>query len=256
MKRIINILFVFAMAWVCLPYPVMGEVPNDESTNVDVRQLTEEEVDEILQDDDYVYGREELRERREKTWWDRFKDWLRSLFKPVEIPIPDQPDIKVPDTSGISVFATIVKYLLIALFVGVVLWFIYKTWYLRPIRKKDKEIEEEDFITYEEDITQLDFEHWLADALSKKDFRKAVRLQFLNSLKLLAELKLINWKMNKTNYDYYFELAGHRSQPQFMDVTNTFEYIWYGDFAINKEHYESVAEDFTEFNATIKQHHE
>lgn len=234
------------------------DVPRDADTTIQVRTLSDEQVKEILSTDDYIYGREELLERREEmgielSWWERFKQWLRDLFQPPDIDMDLSPGAAPPPSTGFAIFVEIMKWVLIGGFVSTILWFLYKAWYLSPIKRKPKEAEEEEFITYDEDITKLDFEYWLADALSKKDFRKAVRLQFLNSLKLLAQLNLIHWKIDKTNYDYYYELSGHGIQPGFMNITNTFEYIWYGDFDLNKQQYDHIARDFKLFVAKLEE---
>lgn len=176
-----------------------------------------------------------------------------STFSPPPTPnLPDAPDV---DGEGLSNFLI---WVLIALAVGLVGWLVYKNFSKDAIKgKKKKAKEESEYVDFEDeeaefDIHEVEFVDDITLAVRAGNYRKAVRLRFLNALKGLAEKSLIYWKINKTNIDYYYELAGQKElRPAFMDVTTVYDYVWYGEFKIGEEEYRQVDETFNKFNEQL-----
>lgn len=79
-----------------------------------------------------------------------------------------------------------------------------------------------------------------------------MRLFYLYSLKRLDESALISWLPEKTNQTYIAELADPEKRQQFSRLTTQFEYIWYGEFFIDKETFGYVKGDFDRFNGKGK----
>lgn len=98
-----------------------------------------------------------------------------------------------------------------------------------------------------ENIHEIDFNSELDKAVSVGNYRLAVRLLYLRSLKQLSDGGLINWQINKTNTAYVQELAAGEQRDTFSLLTRQFEYVWYGDFAINAEIYKRISTLFTNF---------
>ncbi|CAN5131730.1 hypothetical protein BH09BAC3_BH09BAC3_28130 [soil metagenome] len=91
-----------------------------------------------------------------------------------------------------------------------------------------------------ENIHEMNFEKLLQEALSKKEYRLAVRLTFLNALKLLSDKQHVDWRPGKTNHDYVEELKHGELKIGFNELSFYFDYAWYGDFNVNESMYNRV----------------
>ncbi|WP_245328349.1 DUF4129 domain-containing protein [Hymenobacter aquaticus] len=80
-----------------------------------------------------------------------------------------------------------------------------------------------------ENIHALDFNALLAEAEAAGNYRLAVRLGYLAVLKQLTDRGLIQWQPEKTNHDYLRELTARPLRPAFRELTQQFEYVWYGE---------------------------
>jgi hypothetical protein len=98
-----------------------------------------------------------------------------------------------------------------------------------------------------ENIHEINFDEAIENALLIKDYRLAVRLLYLRSLKQLSDSNLINWKLGKTNTAYLNEIADAEQRRQFSIVTRQFEYVWYGDFPVDGQSFQNINAIFQEF---------
>jgi Domain of unknown function (DUF4129) len=96
----------------------------------------------------------------------------------------------------------------------------------------------------EEDIRNMDLPAAIAAAEKEGNYRLALRLQYLNSLKQLYEKKLIGYAINKTNHDYARELSGTGYAESFSRITLLYEFGWYGEFSVDGEMYRRIREVF------------
>ncbi len=91
----------------------------------------------------------------------------------------------------------------------------------------------------------------IREAEAKNDFNLSVRYLYLQSLKKLSDNELIVFSPDKTNNLYVHELAGRNYQQDFSYLTLNYEYLWYGRFAIDKQKYQGLKNDFISFNKKI-----
>ncbi|HSQ45221.1 MAG TPA: hypothetical protein VLM16_09505 [Ginsengibacter sp.] len=89
------------------------------------------------------------------------------------------------------------------------------------------------------------------EAESQNDFNLAIRYLYLQSLKKLSDRELIFFSADKTNKFYVQELSGHAFQSEFASLTLNYEYMWYGKFAINRDRYQQLKQEFILFNKKI-----
>ena len=81
--------------------------------------------------------------------------------------------------------------------------------------------------TVEEDtIYGVDFAKGITDALSRHDYREAVRLLYLQTLKQLSDEGRIDWQLYKTPTQYINEVR----LPAFRQLTHHFLRVRYGNF--------------------------
>ena len=123
------------------------------------------------------------------------------------------------------------------LLIGVVGWLVYK---FRPgifgRGKKDSL----DYELEDDTIYGIDFEAAISAALERQDYREAVRLRYLQTLKLLTEAEKIDWQLHKTPTQYTYEFA----DEAFLKMTRHFLRIRYGNFEATPEIYEEMTASF------------
>lgn len=207
-----------------------------DSTNISVRKPSAEKQNEIFSDDDYEFDK---KGKPPVSSWDRFWDWFGRQF-----------DDLFSTKTG-TTFVYLFKWVLIVAGLGLIIFLLLKTdiRFLFYGKSKSNKI---DFSEIAEDIHQIDFDKQINEAISKKDFRKAVRLYFLKILKLLSDKNLIDWKPDKTNYDFYLELKEQKFQNDFRSVSILYDYVWYGDFSLNETEFKTAAQQFRQFNEHLK----
>ncbi len=92
------------------------------------------------------------------------------------------------------------------------------------------DLSEDERIIQEENLDEL-----ITQALKNRDYRLAVRYNYLKVLKKLMEDDLIKWRADKTNRDYLKELKNSPLADAFKHLTFLYDYIWYGKFPANEE---------------------
>ncbi|MEX0290525.1 MAG: hypothetical protein AB3N14_15580 [Flavobacteriaceae bacterium] len=96
----------------------------------------------------------------------------------------------------------------------------------------------------EEHIERIDLNALLQEALKQKDYRLAVRYQYLKALKILSQQDIIDWHYEKTNWDYQREIKLPSIQSIFKEVSYIYDYIWYGEQHINEIGYKAAEARF------------
>lgn len=95
-----------------------------------------------------------------------------------------------------------------------------------------------------ENIHEIDFTERISTHERNKDYRSAVRYQFLYVLKKLSDKKLIEWNPEKTNKDYVAEFSVAASKEQFRELSYIFDYVWYGELDIDEQSYRQFRNKF------------
>ena len=227
---IFSICFLHNEQGICAKNTLPKKVVID-STKVDVRKPSEEIQKEILNNSDYKYDRIGP---APKTMWERFKEWfwrkVGDLF----------------DSDGGSLGFKIFEWVLLAGAIVLIVFLLLKNDVRNLFYGKSASVPI-DFSEFEEDIHKINFEELIAEALSKKDFRKAIRLHFLKLLKELSDSNLILWRMDKTNNDYSIELLNSKYDSKFKELAHLYEYVWYGDFPLDENNFKNTVSKFKEF---------
>jgi hypothetical protein len=107
------------------------------------------------------------------------------------------------------------------------------------------------FEVLEENIHEMDFEKLIQESIDQQNFRKAIRLVFLFSLKLLSDRQLILWESGKTNHDYVGELSKADLKKGLNELSFYFDYAWYGNFQVNRDTFNKVQSTFREFKSKL-----
>ena len=123
-------------------------------------------------------------------------------------------------------------------------WFSFKK---TASNKTEKLLFDEDA-----DIHETDLEALLQKAIQQEDFRLAVRYYFLILLKELSNKELIDYHKDKTNSEYLFELKKQAQKDQFSYLLYLYNYIWYGEFAINKSEFQLAESKYQSFKKSLQ----
>ena len=108
------------------------------------------------------------------------------------------------------------------------------------------------YAVLEENIHEMDFDKLVQEALSKKEFRLAIRLTFLHGLKLLSDRQHIYWEPGKTNHDYLDELKAPELKSDFAKLNYYFEWAWYGNFKVSQDTFNHVKDLFNHWKTKIR----
>lgn len=110
-----------------------------------------------------------------------------------------------------------------------------------------------DIDNIEENMHEIELDDPIQLAIKRGEFDTAVRLYYIAIIKELSVKKLIKWKKDKTNRDYYNELSGQQIQPSFSDMTNIYERIWYGSKSLQRPDFSPLESQFKQVINSIKQ---
>lgn len=123
---------------------------------------------------------------------------------------------------------------------------------LRLRHKGDSGNTEQTLEELEENLMESDLMKWLKKVVEEKNYRLALRIYYLIIIKELASNGLINWKKEKTNMDYLYEMRGHNSYNQFEEVTGIYQLIWYGEKDLGDKYLLEMSHKFRQYFQSIK----
>lgn len=191
-------------------------------------QFQKSDLDTYKNDSKFNY--EEV--KTESTWFTDVINWFYNLLRRFFEWI-----FGVGNAEGyLAVFLEILPYLLLALFLYLVIRFFVRS----NIQGKGKKNKNPNMVSLSEDehiIKNADIEQLIKNALNDKNYRLAIRYQYLFILQLLSEHEWIDWQQQKTNDDYLEELSTSPLLDDFGRATVLYDYVWYGEFELNRERY-------------------
>jgi hypothetical protein len=218
--------------WILLGTMMIANAQNalvKDSAIITSRALPDGVLDTYRQNDDFQY---KINEEKGRSLWDRFWSrfwrWIDETFK----------------NKGVQKGTEFVIY---ALAIGLILYAIYKfSGMERRNLFRSSKSSGIVFTESNEDIREMDLPTAIRQAEDEGNYRLALRLQYLNSLRKLSDRNLINYAINKTNHDYARELTGTPYADSFARVTILYEFGWYGEFEVTREMYDKIRSIFAE----------
>ncbi|MBB6113068.1 hypothetical protein SAMN05421821_12930 [Mucilaginibacter lappiensis] len=180
------------------------------------------------------------------SWWDRFWSWFWGLFKPIKLGKPNMSPF-------VRALLYILQYLFLAAGLAAVVFLVLKLMgidMLGIFRRKSMSANLP-FTESLENIHDINFDDEIERAISHHNYRLAVRMLYLKCLKQLSDAHLIKWQIDKTNSAYIDELTNAHQRQLFRSLTLQFEYVWYGEFAIDGQTFKNINTVFQDFNKGI-----
>jgi len=125
-----------------------------------------------------------------------------------------------------------------------ILWKLFSDKGSFMFSRTKKKMTEGEIVQEEEDISATNWDALLQQAVKNSDLRLAVRYSYMRLLQLLQQRQLIQYRIDKTNYEYAAELSDTNYKQPFRQLSRQYEYAWYGDVAITPAAYATYAEQF------------
>ena len=165
--------------------------------------------------------------------WDRFWRWFWRLYGDI-----------ISSPAG----RVTMNILYWALGIGAILFFVFKITRMNRLAMFAKDsVSNLPYDINSEDINAIPFDEAISEALKNGNYRLAIRLLYLQNLKILADRNLILWQPNKTNTDYWRELKNESLKQSFKNATNIFEYAWYGSHTVSSNDFSVMKDELTNF---------
>jgi hypothetical protein len=147
----------------------------------------------------------------------------------------------------------IMRVFIYTLLIGVLLFAFYKIivdnklylFYSKP--KKNASAQK----NKNEDEISENIDEKIKETLLSKNYRLAVRYMHIKALKLLDEKELIRFHAQLTNNYYASQLRATEFGKEFQQLTNVYEYVWFGDFKLTQQQAEIVQQNFNRFYSEI-----
>lgn len=150
----------------------------------------------------------------------------------------------------LATILTALPYVVAGLVLFLLIKFFIKTNSKSPILFSNNK----SIINFSEDeklLQNADLDALIKKAISDNDYRLAVRFLYLKTLKQLTDKKLVVWEQQKTNEDYTNEITSTQLKKTFENITRVYDFVWYGNFQINKVQFNTINLDFEATNNLI-----
>jgi len=218
---------------------LIDSIPSDDSV-IERRQF--EDVKEKYQSDEFIYERT----IENSGWWSRFKQWLTDLVQDLFNLNSAGQASKATDIAlkiaGVIIFLLVIYFIFRAVMNDEGNWVFGKS--------SDKNIIP--ITDIENNIHVTDFKQLIVEAEQDQNYRLAIRYYYLWLLKGLANAEIIEYDVEKTNSDYFNEIATKQIKDEFSYTSYLYNYIWYGEFDVDEQQFNKAKNAFTKFLNSIK----
>ena len=179
-----------------------------------------------------------LEKKEEITFWQRLSDWFYDLIRRIF------NFSNISDTTRVgNIFLWAIG---IALFC-VAVYLISKQFLQKEgawIFNKSEGKSNVDFDLIKKNLSDVDFEKLIQDTIKSGQNRLAIRYYYIWTLKKLSQKRKIEFNPEKTNSDYLFEIKDENTKSDFKYISYLYNYIWYGEFDLSENEFESAKSSF------------
>lgn len=169
---------------------------------------------------------------------DRFMDWLSELI------------FGNNNNENIEFTGTLIIWAVIIFCVILVVWLLWRSDLSRLVRPESK-LTTFNFSEITDDLSTINFDKMINEAVNNNDFRTAVRWNYLKCLFLLEKGGHLMFQPAKTNIDYQYDLKKSNFLAEFMAVSRIYDYVWYGKFTVDQTKYTDLKKEFSSFEAHL-----
>lgn len=199
-----------------------------DSFSIQLRHVSDSALKKLKEDDAFWYANAEIKKEKPEL--------RRSNY----VPLGQQ-----------RWFQTLLWLVIIGGFAAAIMWYLAGS-NVGLFRRRNIQSASEDIDGISEDIFAINYQKEIDKAAVQGNFRLAIRLMFLRLLKDLSEKNIIQYKQDRTNFDYLVQLQPTDYYNGFFRITRNYEYSWYGKFQVSEQAYNIIREDFDEFNRKLR----
>ncbi|PWV50524.1 DUF4129 domain-containing protein [Chitinophaga sp. S165] len=188
-----------------------------------IRAVPDTLMNVLLADKDLKYEKKKPEERRNSPW-------LARLF------------------AGLVNLIGLFPVVIVCIVVGCVGLLLYQ--YLKQngyLLKKTKVDSDKTVKLTDEELEADTYHQLIEQAISTGGFRAAVRLLYLQTLRVLVDKGIVTYSREKTNAAYLRSLVSTPWYKTFATLTLDYEYIWYGELPVNDEQFSVIHKQFRQF---------
>lgn len=156
----------------------------------------------------------------------------------------EERELSMLDFSGVF---GVVKVIFIALLIALLGFLVYKLMGNRWPWQQPARLKEDEQATPEEELNVDELQQKIRESIDQQKFRMAIRYSYLFTLRRMDEKGWIHLDARSTNHHYVMQMKDHDPQGTFAYLTNVYDYVWYGEFELNKEQFALVYKDFQNF---------
>lgn len=188
-----------------------------------------------------------------------YRDKIKPARKEKKIPKENNQD-KERSTSSQNIRSNLATIVLI-LIVGGISFLLFRFAlgkYIFPVTASTSSsgtVKATEIAQLEEDLNLYDPSQLIEKAIFAQDYRLAIRLYYLKTLRQLSLKRVIEWEKRKTNYDYLQELSFSSLKHDFEQLTQVYERTWYGNQQLGKYEFQQIQPQFdylvSKINLTI-----
>ena len=211
---------------------------------IELKKFDNKKIEAYKKQDAFIY----VVEKREPTILEKAWNWFKRTIKKILSYLFD--DIS-PAMGFLKWILNVLPYAIAGLVLFLIIKFFLKVNARNIIDGKKApsivNLSDEEALIKEKDLPAL-----IKTAITNGNFKLATRYYYLLLLKKLSEKELISWQQEKTNEDYIKELATNESlYKEFETLTHLYDYVWYGEFLIDKEKFLKAEMNFKKVIAKI-----
>lgn len=182
----------------------------------------------------------------EENIWTQFKAWLSNLWNSFLNRI-----LGVDEAVGfLALIIKLLPYIGMITLIALLIWIFTKidsgTLLGEKIKAPSVLLSDD-----EELINNQNLESLIQLAISQRNYRLAIRYYYLRTLQLMSSKDLINWQVQKTNNDYLIEIQDSKTRVDFKQITELYDYIWYGNFEVDETAFAKAETPFKTLQATL-----
>ncbi len=228
MKRRFLYIILFFSFFDVSAQKVSKEVAID-TTRIVEKKFEETNIKDYRNDNDFVYDVVD----EGPSVFEQIYDWIDRVLRKMLSWVFD--DVEAPVGFLLSLLK-ILPYIIAAFVLYLIINFFLKVNARNIINgKRNKEIVH--LKDDEELLSSKDLPRLIALAINEENYRLAIRYQYLLVLQQLSEKEIIIWEQQKTNEDYNKEVHHKNIHTEFEEITRFYDFVWYGNFEINKLEY-------------------
>jgi len=221
---------------------VLAPVADEEAVNP-----SEEDYEEVEPPEPLFLPKDSIDRLRKQSDYAYMKN-LDSMLRNLEVQAPEPEEPSAPSKSIFDI--AFIKLIVWALAIFAVLFILYQLLAgQQNLFYKNKKLEDagENEAIDTRGLSPLIMSQ---QAAARGDFRMAIRYKYLYILQLMGEKGLVILQPHKSDAHYQTELRGKPPATDFAMVTLQYEYVWYGEFSLNADQYQSIIGGYRKFIET------